>query len=130
MANVDAFITKWHELLESRDMAALDAILADEAVMISPVVHTPQVGKQITKMYLTAALHVLANENFTYKREFKNEHGVVLEFETEINGIQINGIDMITINDAGQITEFRVMVRPLKAINMLHEMMGKMLKSL
>lgn len=126
----EKFISDWHELVESRDMAKLDLMLADDAVMISPVVHTPQKGKQITKMYLTAALHVLANDSFKYVRDFKGDNAVVLEFETELNGIHLNGIDMITYNDEGKISEFRVMVRPLKAVNMIHSMMGEMLKSL
>jgi len=127
---VQNFLEQWHALVESRNVSELDTILADDAVMISPVVHTPQAGKQITKMYLTAALHVFANETFTYKREFTNDNAAVLEFETVVNGIQVNGVDMITLNDDGKISEFRVMVRPLKAVNMIHEMMGKMLKSL
>ena len=79
-------------------------------------------------MYLTAALHVFGNESFRYVREVVGESDAVLEFETEIDGIIVNGVDMIKWNGNGKITEFKVMVRPLKAINVIHEKMGEMLK--
>jgi hypothetical protein len=120
-------IENWHKAMERREPAALDALLADDVVFQSPVVHTPQVGKAVTKLYLTAAMHVLGNDDFRYVGEWFGPTSAVLEFETAIDGIKINGIDMIGWNDAGQITSFKVMVRPLKAINKLHEMMGKLL---
>ena len=128
-AKTEAFLAEWHDIVKSRNPSKLDEILDDQAVMLSPVVHTPQVGKQITKMYLTAALGVFANDSFKYVRELTSEDSLVLEFETEINGIFINGIDMIKLNDEGKVIEFKVMVRPLKALNLIHEMMGKMLAS-
>lgn len=130
ISDMQAFIERWHALVESHDPDGLDELLDDDAVMMSPVVHTPQRGKAITKMYLTGAFHVLANEHFHYVREFINESAVVLEFETEIDGIHVNGVDMISLNEDGKITEFKVMVRPLKAINMLHQKMGEMLQAL
>lgn len=120
-------IENWHKAMKARDPKALDTLLADEVVFQSPVVHTPQVGKDITKLYLSAAMHVLGNDEFRYVGEWFGPTSGVLEFETTIDGIKINGIDMIGWNDAGQITSFKVMVRPLKAINKLHEMMGKLL---
>ncbi|MBX3265373.1 MAG: nuclear transport factor 2 family protein [Acidobacteria bacterium] len=121
-----AFVT-WHEIVRKRDVALLDALLAEDVVFYSPVVHTPQVGKAITAMYLKAAMHVFCNETFRYVREVVGESDAVLEFETEIDGISINGVDMICWNAEGRITEFKVMVRPLKAINLIHESMGRML---
>jgi len=105
-------------------------MLADDATMYSPVVHTPQEGKAITYMYLAAAGEVLANDKFRYVNEFLSDNGAVIEFNTEIDGIHIDGIDMITWNDEGLITDFKVMVRPLKAVNKLHEMMGAMLQKM
>lgn len=126
----ETFVQRWHQLLASKSAAELDALLADDATMVSPVVFTPQVGKDITKMYLTAALHVFVNEHFHYKRELTNANTAFLEFETEINGVYINGVDMISLDDEGKIKEFKVMLRPLQAVNMVHEMMGQMLKKL
>jgi hypothetical protein len=120
----------WHEILTSRDPSQLSSILADDAVMISPVVHTPQKGKEVTQMYLTAALHVLGNEHFRYVRTITDEHGAVLEFETKIDDVFINGVDIITWNEEGLISEFKVMIRPLQAVNKLHQMMEQMLESI
>ncbi|KJS29758.1 MAG: hypothetical protein VR64_19280 [Desulfatitalea sp. BRH_c12] len=118
----------WHQLVASKDEAGLDDILADDVVFHSPVVHTPQEGKPITKLYLTAAMHVLNNTSFKYVREIVSGNHAVLEFLTEIDGITVNGVDMITCGDDGRITDFKVMLRPLKAINLIHRMMGEMLQ--
>ncbi len=123
-------IQAWHALVRSRDMAALDALLHDDVVFHSPVVHTPQRGKAITALYLRGAMQVLGNDAFRYEREIVGEHDAVLEFSTEIDGLTINGVDLIRWNDAGQITDFKVMVRPLKAVNLLHQKMGEMLQRL
>lgn len=120
-------IENWHKAMKQRDPKMLDQLLADDVVFQSPVVHTPQKGKPITTLYLSAAMQVLGNDQFRYVGEWFGENSAVLEFETELDGISINGIDMIGWNDAGQINSFKVMVRPLKAINMLHQMMGAML---
>lgn len=121
---------QWHKLIQEQDVAGLDGILADEVVFHSPIVHTPQEGKPITTFYLTAAFHVLAGDDFRYVREVYGEHDAVLEFMTMIDGISINGVDMIRWNDEGQITDFKVMIRPLKAVNMIHRMMGQMLNKM
>jgi len=121
-------ISQWHNIVRTRDASGLDELLADDVVFNSPVVHTPQVGKAITSIYLTAAVHVFGNESFKYVREIVGERDAVLEFETEIDGIVINGVDMIKWNEDGQITEFKVMIRPLKAVNLIHQKMGEMLK--
>jgi SnoaL-like domain len=121
-------IKTWHRIVEERDVQGLDALLADEAVFHSPVVHTPQVGKTITKKYLTAAFHVFFNDSFRYVRELQGDRDAVLEFEVKIDGIMVNGVDMIKWNDAGKITEFKVMLRPLKAVNLIHQKMGEVLQ--
>jgi len=122
-------IETWHQLVEKRDTRGLDALLADEAVFYSPVVHTPQVGKAITKKYLVAAFQVFFNESFRYLRELKGDRDAILEFEVTLDGITVNGVDMIKWNDAGKITEFKVMLRPLKAVNLIHQKMGEMLQA-
>jgi len=118
----------WHAFVESRDPAALWELLAPDAVFESPVVHTPQRGRDITFKYLIGAMHVLGGEGFRYLGEWRSDSGAVLEFEREIDGVRINGVDMISWNDAGQITHFKVMVRPLKAINLLHQLMAAQLQ--
>ena len=122
-------IAAWHQLVEERNAPGLDALLADEATFHSPVVHTPQVGKAITKKYLAAAFQVFFNPSFRYVRELAGERDAVLEFELELEGIRINGVDMIKWNDEGKITEFKVMLRPLKAVNLIHQKMAAMLQA-
>jgi hypothetical protein len=119
----------WHQLVEKRDARGLDALLADEAVFYSPVVHTPQVGKAITKKYLVAAFHVFFNESFRYVRELRGDLDAILEFEVDLDGITVNGVDMIKWNEAGKITEFKVMLRPLKAVNLIHQKMAEALQA-
>lgn len=123
-------IQLWHSIVEARDAGRLDDILDEQVVFHSPVVHTPQVGRQITKLYLSAAIQVFGNPSFRYVREVIGEQDAVLEFTTEIEGIIVNGVDMIRWNDEGRIIDFKVMVRPLKAINLIHRMMGEMLQRL
>ena len=120
-------IEKWHELAKARDARGLDTLLDDSVVFESPVVHTPQAGKAITTKYLTSALVVLNNEHFRYVGEWFGPTSGVLEFATEIDGVKINGVDIITWNADDRITHFKVMVRPLKAVNMLHQMMAAQL---
>lgn len=123
-------VAAWHALLESRDPAGLNDLLADDVVFHSPVVHTPQAGKFITFLYLSAALRVFVNDSFRYVREVTGPQDAILEFEVEIDGIAVNGVDMIRWNDAGRIVEFKVMVRPLKAINLIHQKMATMLQEM
>lgn len=122
-------IERWHRFVAERDPAGLDALLADDVVFHSPVVHTPQAGKALTRMYLQAAFQVLNNDEFHYVGEWHNANSAVLEFRTVVTGIEIDGIDMITWNEDGRITEFKVMVRPLKAINLLHGLMRQQLEA-
>jgi len=122
-------LTAWHELVRNRNAGGLSALLADNVVFHSPVVHTPQVGKALTSMYLSAAFHVFFNDSFRYVREFVESHDAVLEFQVEIDGISVNGVDMIKWDDEGKIVEFKVMIRPLKAINLIHQKMAAMLQA-
>ena len=122
-------LARWHELARTKNAAGLDGLIADDAVFHSPVVHTPQRGKQLTVMYLAAAIKLLCSGSFRYVREVVSDRNAVLEFETEIDGILVNGVDMITWNDDGQITDFKVMLRPLKAINLVHQKMGELLQA-
>ena len=122
-------LSTWHQLLESRNTKGLSALLADNVVFHSPVVHTPQVGKAITAQYLGAAFHVFFNETFKYIREITGPRDAALEFEVEIDGIIVNGVDMLKWNDEGKIVEFKVLIRPLKAINLIHQKMAAMLQA-
>ena len=120
----------WHRVALSKDVAEIEKILHDACVFESPVVHSPQLGKAITSKYLAAAGHTLGNDTFRYVGEWHRENSSILEFTAEIDGIKINGIDMISCDDDGLITHFKVMVRPLKAVNMLHQKMGEMLAAM
>ncbi len=123
-----AGLARWHEyMMGGADPAVLSDLLADDVVFHSPVVHTPQADKPIVMAYLVAASHVLGNDSFHYVRELVDGDEMMLEFVTEIDGIAINGVDIIRFNADGRITDFKVMVRPLKAINKVWEMMGAQL---
>ncbi len=119
----------WHRLVRTRDPAGLNDLLAEDAVFYSPVVHTPQCGRKLAVWYLNAAFHVFFNPSFRYVREIVGASDAMLEFQTEIDGVLVNGVDLIKWNDAGQIVEFKVMLRPLKAINIIHQRMAQMLQS-
>ena len=137
-------IEKWHDIMKNPGpniTEKLDDLLHDDVIFYSPVVFTPQKGKEITKLYLSAAGGVFSSNKdkeqskpeeskFRYTKELIHDNHACLEFETEINGIYVNGIDLITWNDENQITEFKVLVRPLQAVNTLHQMMGEMLDKL
>lgn len=128
MAQGHAGLARWHAYMEggSRPETLAD-LLADDAVFHSPVVHTPQVGKAIVMAYLVAASHVLGNAHFHYVRELIDGDEMMLEFVTEIDGISVNGVDIIRFNEEGKISDFKVMVRPLKAINKVWETMAAQL---
>ena len=120
-------LDKWYGFMKSHDHAALKELLHPDAVFESPVVHSPQRGRDIVFKYLAAAEQVLGGPGFAYTGEWRNETSAVLEFENQIEGIRINGIDMITFDAESRITHFKVMVRPLKAVNMVHQKMAEML---
>jgi SnoaL-like domain len=121
-------IERWHQVAQRRDAAALADLLADDAVFESPVVHTPQRGKAITLAYLGAATQVLNNDSFRYLNHWFAADSAVLEFACTVEGIEINGIDMIHWDSQGRIDRFKVMVRPLKAMQKLHELMARELQ--
>ena len=121
-------IANWHRVVASRDADGLSALLAENVVFHSPVVHTPQVGRAIAFRYLWAAFDVLFNESFRYVREFVSERDAVLEFTVEIDGISVNGVDLISRDADGKIVDFKVMLRPLKAINLVHQKMAAALQ--
>lgn len=122
-------LDKWHQFVASQNPAVLAEIVDEHCVFLSPVVHSPQRGRDLTIMYLTGAMHVLQG-GFHYQKEVVDSKHAVLEFVCEIDGLTVNGVDIITFNDAGRIIEFKVMLRPLKAINLVHEKMGQMLEQL
>jgi hypothetical protein len=120
-------IERWENIVKSRDFDLLDQLLADDVVFESPVVHTPQVGRAITRAYLAAALQVLDSSEFRYIRRWLGEQSAVLEFETRLDGLTINGVDIINWNSEDRINRFKVMIRPLKAISAVHQAMGQRL---
>jgi hypothetical protein len=121
-------ITRWHQLVAARNLSDLDDLLADEVIFQSPAVHTPQVGKAVTRRYLEAALHVLMNDSFRYIGEWFGESSAILEFEAVIDGMQLNGVDMIHWDESDRIVRFKVMVRPFKALQTLMPLMAKELE--
>ena len=121
---MSATIERWHAVAKARDPKGLDGLLAEDAAFLSPVVHTPQRGKAITTKYLAAALQVLGNADFRYVEEWIGPNSAVLEFETVIDGIAVNGVDIIGWNAEGRIDRFKVMIRPLKAIDVVRQRMG------
>ncbi len=116
-------VGRWHDVVGSRDPGKLDALLAEDVVFLSPVVHTPQRGKAITTKYLGAALAVLGAD-FHYVEEWAGSSSAVLEFVAVIDGIEVNGVDIIGWNAEGRIDQFKVMVRPLKAIELVRQRMA------
>ena len=126
--SIDA-LQRWHELVAAHDPAGLPDLLAEDVVFHSPVVHTPQRGRKLAAWYLSAAFDVFFADGFRYVRELRGPSDAVLEFEVEIDGIQVNGVDMIRWNAEGRITEFKVMLRPLKAIELIHRKMGEALQA-
>ena len=118
---------RWEHIAESGEFDLLDDLLADDVVFYSPIVHTPQVGRAITKAYLIAAVQVLKSPQSLFVNRWFGEQSAVLELETEIDGLTVNVVDIIGWNSEGRINRFKVMVRPLKAINALHRAMGRQL---
>jgi hypothetical protein len=120
-------IARWHEIARRRDVAALDALLADDVVFLSPVVRTPQPGKALAKAYLGAALDALLDDSFRYVGQWFGPNSAVLEFVATIDGIEVNGADFIAWNGADQIVSVKVMIRPLKAIELVRQRMAAQL---
>ena len=137
---IEETIAKWHQHMRGQLPGGLDELLHDDVVFLSPIVFTPQEGKAITKLYLEAAGQTLPGERpegsndatkgaggFRYVKEVLAGNQAVLEFETTVQGKYVNGVDIITCDDDGKITEFKVMIRPLQAVNLVHEHMKAML---
>jgi hypothetical protein len=122
-------LASWHKIVADRNPEALDEILAEDCVFHSPVVHSPQHGRELTRMYLTGAMHVLGDK-FHYIKEITGDGHAVLEFVCEVDNLQVNGVDIISFDADGRISEFKVMLRPLKAVNAVHAKMREMLEQL
>ena len=116
-------IARWEKLVETRDLDALDALLADDVIFESPILHTPQIGRAAAKRYLTAAVQVLGTPDFRFTGRWLAEQSAVLELESKVDGLLVNAVDMIAWNSDDRISRFKVMVRPLKAINALGQAM-------
>ncbi len=136
---IEKCIEDWHRNLRGELPGGLDALLADDVVFYSPIVFTPQKGKEITKMYLGAAGATIGGEDeeagsggstFRYTKEILSGNHAMLEFESEIDGKYLNGVDIISCNAEGKIVEFKVMIRPLQAVNLLHAQMKAMLEKM
>jgi hypothetical protein len=144
MAKIHDTIRDWHAHLKGELDGGLDALLHDDVVFHSPVVFTPQKGKAVTKLYLQAAAQTLPGDasadgagsgslgsgSFRYTKEVLDGHQAVLEFETKIGDILVNGIDLITCDDDGKIVSFKVMIRPKKAVEAVHAQMATMLQAM
>ncbi|CAN5497304.1 nuclear transport factor 2 family protein [soil metagenome] len=138
---IEHVIERWHQYMRGNLPGGLDELLDDDVVFYSPIVYTPQRGKQITKLYLQAASQTLPGEEstpgtdspsnrFRYTKQVLAGDTAVLEFETTVAGKYVNGVDIIRANDVGRIIEFRVMIRPLQAVNLVHQQMASMLESM
>lgn len=121
-------LTAWHDVVAARDPAGLADLLADDVVFHSPVLHRPVEGRDLVTLYLTGALHVLGNDTFTYVREVVTDPHAVLEFTATVDEVQVNGVDMITWDESGKIVDFTVMLRPLRAIEMVRSAMAELLQ--
>lgn len=122
-------IETWLRLVADKDASGVDSLLAEDVAFHSPIVDTPQIGKAITQRYLAAAFDVFSTGDFRYVREMVGERDAILEFEVEIDGISVNGVDMIRWNDEGQIVDFKVMLRPLKALKLMHQKIAGLLQA-
>lgn len=120
---------KWHDYMDSPSAEKLSAMLHDDVSFLSPVVFTPQRGKAVTMGYLLAAGSVFTDTKFRYVKEIEADNRLIMEFEAEMDGKYVNGVDIIDFDDDGLITEFKVMIRPLQAVNMLWEKMGAQLEA-
>lgn len=131
---IEQVVERWQRFL-ARDLPeGLEGLLADDVVFYSPVVYTPQRGKDITSLYLQAAVQALPGDAvdgvFRYTKKILTGDIAVLEFETTVDRKYVNGVDIIRCDDAGRIVEFRVMIRPLQAVNVVHEQMRAALASM
>jgi hypothetical protein len=122
-------IEVWHAALRANDLSSFEAILAEDAVFVSPALHKPQAGKEFVSKYLRAAVAVLNNGSFRYTNEWRAERSAVLEFEVTLGELQVNGVDIIHWDEQARVTQFKVMLRPLKALHAVVEKMFAQLSS-
>ena len=136
---IHSCMDRWQQHLRGDLPGGLDAILHEDCVFLSPIVFTPQEGREITKLYLGAAGNTLGGDDepvggksgtFGYSKRILQGNHAMLEFETSIQGKYVNGVDIITCDDEAMITEFRVMIRPLQAVNLVHQQMKAMLETM
>ena len=127
MIELPIALLRWHEVAETREPHLLEALLAEDCVFRSPAVHAPQEGKALSTAYLVAALHVLG-PTLTYQHEWWDDQSAVLEFEAELDGLTVHGVDMLRWGDDGLITQFTVMVRPFKGLTTLMTAMASQLE--
>lgn len=138
---IEEHIKQWHDFTHGNFPGGLDTLLADDIIFYSPVVFTPQEGKELAKLYLMAAGNTFGGDgakkngdiedsSFRYTKEVLSGNQAILEFETKIEGKYVNGVDIISFNEDGKISEFKVMIRPLQAVNIIHMQMQKMLAEL
>jgi hypothetical protein len=138
-AMIEKTVERWHRHLRGELPGGLDELLHDDVVFFSPVVFTPQRGKAIAKMYLQAAQATFPGDadgagggagSFRYVKEILSGCQAALEFETRMDGKFVNGVDLITCDPDGKIIEFKVMIRPLQAVDAVHARMRSMLESM
>ena len=130
MNKTHSYLKKWHEGLISNYPKLLDEILDESCVFTSPIVFKPIEGKEMSKLYLMGAGQTFDMDRFEYVRELVDGLDSVLEFETYIGDISVNGVDIIRWNDEGKIIDFKVMIRPLQAIGALQKKMSEALDNL
>jgi len=123
-------LERWHQIVRSRDASALDDLLSDDVVLHSPIIQPVQRGRAAVRLFLGGAFKVFFNDSYRYIREITGPNDAVLEFETVVNGVLVNGVDLFRFDDAGRIVELKVMLRPLKSIDQVHEQMAELLNSL
>lgn len=126
MSDLPDAVSSWHAFVESGDLALLDDLLADDVVFRSPAVFRPQEGKAITTAYLSGAVAVLG-PSLRYVSQWHDETSAVLEFEAELEGVYVQGVDMMRWNDEGKLVSFAVLVRPMRGLQKLVELMGRQL---
>ena len=140
---IEKAVENWHKVIRGEFPGGLDELLAEDVVFYSPVVFTPQKGIEITKLYLSAAANTFGGEpdaasgspnpntsKFRYTKQILSGNFAMLEFETEMEGKYVNGVDILTCNDEGKVVEFKVLIRPLQAVNAVHAQMRRMLEKL
>ena len=120
----------WHKFVNERNIHELNSFISDDVTLFSPVVFKPIKGKFMVTMYLQAAAEIIANDNFKYVREVVDKQNAILEFETEINGLSVNGVDMLQFTKDGKLKEIKVMIRPIKGVNIVHQKMAEYLEKI